>query len=144
MAFPKGMSRDEQYFYGVWGSIKTRCKNKNYKKWKNYGGRGIKFDNRWNEYKNFKDDMYKTYKHGLTIDRIDPNGNYEKSNCRWVTMLTQQNNRTNNRKIEYKGMSLTLNEWSRKLNVKRSTLAQRFYSYGWDINRLFSMVKKEA
>lgn len=111
--------------YHIQKSIIYRCNDVKNKAYKNYGARGIKLCERWNDLHNFIDDMYPTYKEGLEIDRIDNNGNYEPGNCRWVTHAENNNNRTNNRKIEYKGEIKTLRQWSDYLNIKYSTLAGR-------------------
>ena len=90
--------------YGVWGGIKTRCLNKNYKKYKDYGGRGIIICDEWlNDFSSFYNwSIENGYKKGLTIDRIDVNRNYEPKNCRWTTQKVQQNNRRNNKRKELK------------------------------------------
>lgn len=78
--------------YHVWKSMKQRCFNSNHKSFKYYGGRGITVCDEWkNDFQAFYDwAMANGYKEGLTIDRIDANGNYEPSNCEWVTQ--KQNN----------------------------------------------------
>ena len=94
-------------FYHVWQGMRARCNNKNLKAYKHYGGRGIKVCERWKDFNNFMDDMYESYsKHineygerNTSIDRIDVNGNYEKSNCRWATWKEQNNNKRNNKYI---------------------------------------------
>lgn len=85
--------------YNVWKSMKQRCNNKNNHAYKWYGGKGVKVCDEWNgshSYENFyKWAMASGYKEGLTIDRIDPDGNYEPNNCRWITISEQQRNRSN-------------------------------------------------
>lgn len=81
--------------YAIWCGIKSRCTNKNRKNYKNYGGRGITICEEWiNDFINFYNwSMANGYRDDLTIDRIDVNGNYEPSNCRWVTMEIQAINK---------------------------------------------------
>lgn len=119
--------------YKSWAGIKERCKNKGRPGFKNWGGRGITYDPRWESFENFVADMGEC-PDGMSIDRIDNNGNYELSNCRWATWKEQARNRRNTRLFEGK----TLSEWSEVLGIKRSTLAQRLYVYGWPIERVLS------
>lgn len=94
--------------YSIWNAIKFRCYNPNSKHYHRYGGRGIKVCERWldwdNGYKNFKNDMGEGYEPGLTIDRIDNNGDYEPGNCRWSTQKEQQRNKETNRSVTYNGV----------------------------------------
>jgi hypothetical protein len=80
--------------YGSWAAMKDRCYNRNDKDFKYYGGRGIRVCEAWLvDFWNFWDDMAPGWRPKLTIDRISGNGNYEKMNCRWLTIQEQQQNR---------------------------------------------------
>lgn len=105
-------------------------------KYKIYGGRGITYHNDWCLFKNFYHDMISNYKDNLTLDRIDNNGNYCKENCRWITMKENCRNKRNNNLLYGK----TLSEWSNLLKIKRSTLAQRYYVYGWSIDKTLGLI----
>lgn len=82
----------------IFNNMKQRCYNPLHTRYKDYGGRGIKICDEWlSDHKTFYDWAIKNdYTDNLSIDRIDNDGNYEPSNCRWVTMKVQQNNRRNN------------------------------------------------
>lgn len=81
--------------YNSWCSMMQRCTNKNYKRYKDYGGRGITVCNRWYIFENFLEDMGERPE-GLSLDRIDNEGNYESGNCKWSISKEQSSNRRNN------------------------------------------------
>lgn len=83
--------------FGIWKGMRQRCNYKKAKDFHNYGGRGIKVCSEWeNSFIAFKDWAFQNgYADNLTIDRINVNGNYEPTNCRWITMAEQQKNRRN-------------------------------------------------
>lgn len=114
--------------YKIWCAMKRRCYNKNSFGYEAYGGRGISVCDRWlNSFENFYLDMGRVEK-GMTLDRIDVNGNYELSNCRWATRLDQSNNKRNNRKIEINGVTKNLVEWAKECNISESTIRRRIKS----------------
>lgn len=131
--------------YHIYAGIKRRCFNKNDKFYKYYGGRGITICKKWLDSKTGFIDFYNWsmkngYKDGLTIDRIDVNGNYEPDNCRWVTMEVQVNNRRNTIYLQYKGIKHSLSEWCKITNLSRSTILHRL-ERGWSIEKTLSTPK---
>lgn len=128
--------------YNKWSSMKTRCYSSHSKDYKNYGGRGIKICEEWLDYKYFREwSLSSGYIEGLTIDRIDNDGNYEPNNCKWLTMAEQQRNKRNNRIITYNGESLTLVEWGEKCHIHPDRIGARLNS-GWSVgDSLFTKVK---
>jgi hypothetical protein len=116
--------------YGAWQNMKKRCLNPKSSDYKNYGGRGIKVCDRWvHNFKDFFSDMGKCPP-GLTLERIDNNGNYEPSNCRWATRKEQGINTRNNRRIELNGQIKTVSEWAEITDIPDSTLRTRLRD-GW-------------
>ena len=118
--------------YRTWAHMRDRCYNPKDKRYDQYGGRGIKVCEEWcNSFQAFYEwAMENGYSDDLTIDRIDVNGNYEPSNCRWETLKAQANNRSNNRLICIDGESLTLSQWLVKKNMKKETFYERLRR-GW-------------
>lgn len=114
--------------YHRYDRIKERCYNANNVNYKNYGGRGIIMCDEWkNDFMNFYDwAMNNGYRDTLTIDRIDVNGNYEPSNCRWITIKEQQNNKTNNVYLTCDGKTQTIAQWSNELGISYSTIHARY------------------
>lgn len=113
--------------YKIYAKMKERCYDLNYPERHLYGGRGIKICDEWlASFENFRAwALANGYQETLSIDRIDPNKNYEPSNCRWADTYQQANNKRNNILLTYKGETLTLPQWARKLGLPYSTLADR-------------------
>lgn len=131
----KSHGKSKTRMYKIWKSMRVRCYNKNVKEYKNYGARGITVCNEWN---NSFDAFYNwSMAHGytdeLTIDRIDVNGNYEPSNCRWATYKEQARNKTNNVFITYNGEKKVMKDWAKIYGLKLHTLWYRLNVRGWSI-----------
>ena len=116
--------------YGVWNEMRNRCQNPNDSSYHRYGEKGISVCDEWNDFRVFYPwAMESGYKEGLTLDRIDPSGNYEPSNCRWITQVEQQRNRGNNVKLEHEGKKLTIKEWCEKLDFPYTAAKSRYYRH---------------
>lgn len=127
--------------YRIWDKMKQRCFNKNSEVYEYYGSRGITVCDEWRDsFQVFYDwAMESGYEEGLSIDRIDNDGNYEPSNCRWATQKQQNNNKRNNVILTYKTDSFTVQEWSEKLNIPYSTLLSRL-KLGWTVEKALETV----
>jgi len=123
--------------YSIYKGMKDRCRYKTNDNYERYGGRGIRVCEEWlADYMNFYNwAINNGYKEGLTLDRIDPNKNYEPDNCRWATYKEQANNTRRNNYITYNNKTHTLTEWSEILGIKRSTLSNRIVTKKWDIKK---------
>lgn len=118
--------------YRTWNHIKTRCHNPKSIGYQNYGGRGIRVCRRWrNSFILFLKDVGLKPSPFHSIDRINPNGNYEPGNCRWATAKEQANNKRNNRLITIDGKTLNLAQWVEKMGISRNVIRQRL-ERGWD------------
>jgi hypothetical protein len=115
--------------YTIWQQMKDRCYNKNNKDYTRYGGRGITVCDEWKtDAKAFSDWANANgYSDNLTLDRIDVNGNYEPSNCRWATIKQQDRNRTNTIYITFNGETKPLAEWCEIRGIRYGTAQKRYY-----------------
>lgn len=128
-----GLSK--QRIYHIYLGMIDRCYDQNSENYFCYGGRGISVCDEWrgeNGATLFKEWAMKNgYAEDLSLDRIDVDGNYEPSNCRWVDNYVQQNNKRDNRYITINGVTKTMKEWSREVGIGYTTLKQRIY-HGWN------------
>jgi hypothetical protein len=123
-------SRTRTYY--SWSGAKERCSRKKSKQFKNYGGRGIKMCRRWlNSFKNFLKDMGEK-PIGKSIDRINNNGDYKPSNCRWATQKEQTNNTRKNHFLKFRGKKMSISQWAEEIGMKENTLYLRIHK-GWSI-----------
>lgn len=116
--------------------MRDRCANPKNKAFANYGGRGIRVCDRWQEFKCFYADMGDRPP-GMSLDRINNDGNYEPGNCRWATRNEQWQNRRpfyKNRFIEFRGKRLGFCSWAREAGIPADTIKRRL-KLGWSIDR---------
>lgn len=120
--------------YRIWCGIIQRCTNPNATHYKSYGGRGVLICERWREFENFIADMgtRPTVRH--SIERVNVNGNYDPSNCKWALPDEQARNRRNVRQIEYNGEVKTIADWARAIKVSERCLGMRLRS-GWSVEK---------
>lgn len=112
--------------YQTWQGMKDRCYNTNDAGFHNYGARGIAMCGRWREsFDDFLADMGPRPSCSHSVDRIDVNGNYEPSNCRWATTKQQSRNRRNNFIITAFGESMVAIDWQARTGVHRETIKSR-------------------
>lgn len=116
--------------------MKQRCFYENSISYRNYGGRGIAMCDEWKQdfIPFYKLAISNGYQDNLTIDRINLDGDYEPSNCRFITMKEQGRNKRNNRVLEYKGESHCISEWAENMKIKKTTLYKRLKN-GWDVEK---------
>ena len=122
--------------YRIWIGMKTRCSNHNIPQYKDYGGRGIGICDEWkHNFKNFRDwAISNGYKNNLSIERINNDGNYEPSNCKWGTLREQNRNRRTNNIITFNGKTQCALDWAIELEMNPKTLFGRFHR-GWSIEK---------
>jgi hypothetical protein len=121
--------------YGIHHCMMCRCYTKSASGYEYYGGRGIKVCNEWHDFLTFYNwSIDNGYSDDLSIDRIDTNGDYEPSNCRWATWKEQANNKRDSRFITYNGKTMTLSQWAEYIGIDERTLYKRF-SMGWSVEK---------
>jgi len=127
-----GLSRENgkaSRLHSVWVGIRQRCNNPKSDSYFRYGGRGIKICQEWNDYKNFYNwAMSHGYQKGLTIERIDNDGDYCPENCTWIPQGKQMQNIQKSRFASYSGKTQTIGKWARDLGIDRGTLSKEIRS----------------
>lgn len=132
--FKHGQTRTP--LHNSWCAMMQRCYDNNYKWYKDYGARGIKVCPEWHDFISFSEWATSSgFTEGLSIDRIDVNGDYCPENCRWATTIEQANNKRNNIYLEYNGEKKTIAEWARFLNIPYHALYNRIYDLQWPIDK---------
>lgn len=131
--------------YTRYRSMISRCYYPSHTHYKNYGGRGIRICNEWlgeNGFLNFRNwALSNGFEDGLTIDRINNNGNYEPDNCRWATKSEQLRNYRKNHFITIDGITKTMTEWAENYNLDVRTIDKRL-KRGWKGRELLQPSKR--
>lgn len=109
--------------------MRNRCNRLNH----DYSARGITYSQRWDSFENFMADMGEV-PDGMSLDRINVNGNYGPDNCRWATREQQANNTRANVFLEHNGKKQTVAQWAKELGMKPDKLRARL-RYGWSVHR---------
>jgi hypothetical protein len=122
--------------YGIWEGMIASCTNPNYRRYRDYGGRGITVCDRWRVFDHFLADMGEK-PDGYSLDRKNNELGYSKDNCKWSTNIEQQRNRRDNRRLSHEGSTLTVSEWAERTGLKAATIHSRL-GRGWDPSRALS------
>lgn len=124
--------------YSVWANMKARCNRENHPKYTEYGGRGIKVCDRWQlSFMDFLRDVGFRPDGDFSLDRIDNEGDYEPGNVRWASRSEQQVNRRNNHYLTFKGQTMTISQWAKKLGLTHDLIDTRIRR-GWSVERALS------
>lgn len=123
-----------------WVNMRYRCNNPNASGYADYGGRGIRVCDRWNDsFENFLADMGRPpsspRKRAWSLERIDNNGDYSPENCRWATPKIQHNNKRNNCPLTLNGETKTIRQWSEATGIAYSTIYGRLKCRHWTIEQ---------
>jgi hypothetical protein len=133
-------NKKETVEYRTWKNVIARCYNPKRKGFKYYGGRGIKVCDKWlNNYKYFLADMGLKPSSEYSIERIDVNGNYEPSNCKWATKVEQNRNKRNNRTYTFNGKTMVMQDWAKYLGISPSQMSIRLAD--WPIEKALGLKK---
>lgn len=123
--------------YQAWENMRARCNRKSSREYENYGGRGIRVCDEWqNNYESFRDwALDNGYSDNLTLDRKNVNGNYCPENCRWISNQLQQYNKRTNRNISFNGKTQTITQWAKEYKIPVKTLQGRLDKSKWSIEK---------
>ena len=124
--------------YKVWEAMKRRCDSPKCDHYPLYGGRGIHYIPEWKKFEPFYHwALSAGYKDGLSIDRINVNGNYCPENCQWIPLKQQAYNKTTSKFVTLSGKTLTISEWCERLKLPYELVYQRIVKLGWNPEKAF-------
>lgn len=128
--------------YSAWMAMRWRC-SPSHPRHADYHGRGIKVCARWNDYETFLADMGRKPSKQYSLDRINNDGGYGPSNCRWATAAEQNHNKRNNIFLEFRGERKTLTEWAIEMGMENSLLYSRLFYRGWPVDKALTKRTKK-
>ena len=134
-----GMSKTR--VFKIWVGMLSRCNNAKTPNYKNYGGRGIKVCDRWASFENFFADMGHPPE-GFEIDRQDNDGNYEPSNCQWLSVKENSRNRRTNRNLTLGATTKCITDWAKDLGITHQAINRRIDVLGWPVERALTEGKR--
>ena len=129
----------------VWADMRIRCSNPRHRKYPNYGGRGIKVCERWDDFANFIADMgrrpegsHPSGRAMYTLERINNDGDYEPGNCRWACYAEQNRNHHRNRLLTHNGKTMCMTDWAAFTGMTVNTIRKRLTN-GWSVHDTLSV-----
>lgn len=126
--------------YKSWSTMRERCTNPKKSSFKDYGGRGINVCDRWSTFENFYADMGDRPR-GMTLERVNPDGNYEPNNCKWASSHEQARNKRSNRRITFNGETRIISDWDKALGFSKGVISNRL-KRGWSIQEALTTSSK--
>lgn len=134
--------RTKEKSYKTWCFIKQRCYNKKDVDYPYYGGRGVRISDEWINnpelFCEYVESLPRYSEDGTTIDRINPNRNYERGNLRWLSLGEQQSNKRNNVFLTFDGRTMTMTEWAKETGIAQTTLSRRKKA-GWSVEQMLTI-----
>lgn len=123
----------------AWNQMMGRCYDPEHPKYPRYGARGIRVCDRWLCYRLFLEDVGPR-PDGMTLNRIDNDGDYTPENCEWATAQEQASNKSNNRKLTFNGRTLCVSQWAIEVGLSREALRNRL-NRGWSVEDALTIAK---
>lgn len=142
-ASPSVGTNESHPLYSIWKDMRARCCIPTNHAYKYYGGRGIKVCARWKVFRHFIADIPPRPTPRHTLDRVNNNGNYEPSNCRWATRKEQSSNMRSNHYVEFNGERRTISQWAEHLRMGRSAILKRIQK-GWDLSDALTLASQKG
>jgi hypothetical protein len=130
--FKHGMAKSN--IWSIHRSMMDRCYSPNNKAYKHYGARGISVCDRWHDFESFFKDMGNK-PDGMSLERVNNNGNYSPDNVIWADSKTQANNRTNSVMLTYNNRTQTMAQWCEEIDLKIATVWARLNKYGYSVEQ---------